>query len=289
MTADPVPLRQRAEGPHPTSGSAHPGSGGEHPDGARSIRKADRARQVADVLRQQIHSGRCPDPLPAETELAAEFAVSRNAVREALALLRDEGLIGRVPRVGTYVAQRKYDHDLDSLRGLKETLRGHGEVRNEVRAAVRLVPPPAVANRLGLEPGESAVYLERLRYLGDLPLSLDHTYLAPDIGAQVLDCDLRSEDIFALIERISGQSLGSADLAVEAIPADVHSAATLQTPEGSALLLLERLTHLADGRPVDLEYIRMRGDRITLRNSLIRTTEGNDWRLSRHGVGQSAG
>lgn len=287
MTADPVPLRQQHG-----SAADHPASGAETTAaaaGARTIRKADRARQVADVLRQQIHTGQCCDPLPTESELAAEFAVSRNAVREALALLRDEGLIGRVPRVGTYVAQRKYDHGLDSLRGLKETLRGHGEVRNEVRAAVRLTPSPAVANRLGLAPGESAVYLERLRYLGDLPLSLDHTYLAPDIGEQVLDCDLRSEDIFGLIEQISGQSLGSADLAVEAITADIHSAATLQAPEGSALLLLERLTYLADGRPVDLEYIRMRGDRITLRDSLIRTTESNDWRLSRHGVGQSAG
>ncbi|NKY50084.1 GntR family transcriptional regulator [Nocardia vermiculata] len=254
-----------------------------------TIRKADRARQVADLLRQQIHCGQCPDPLPTETELATEFSISRNTVREALALLRDEGLVGRVPRVGTYVAQRKYDHGLDSLRGLKETLRGHGEVRNEVRAALRLTPPPAVARRLGLGTDETVVYLERLRYLGDLPLSLDHTYLAPDIGEQVLDCDLGSQDIFALIEQIGGRPLGQADLAVEAITADIHSAATLQAPEGSALLLLERLTYLADGRPVDLEYIRMRGDRITLRDSLFRTTEGNDWRLSHHGVGRSAG
>ena len=31
------------------------------------------------------------------------------------------------------------------------------------------------------------------------------------------------------------------------------------------------LTRLADGRPVDLEYIRMRGDRITMRGSLTRS------------------
>ncbi|MBO0853086.1 MAG: GntR family transcriptional regulator [Nocardia sp.] len=281
MTAEGVSLRTDAEARADRSPAAT--------SRQRTVRKADRARQVADVLRQQIHTGRCPDPLPAEADLATEFAVSRNAVREALALLRDEGLIGRAPRVGTYVAQRKYDHGLDRLRGLRETLRGHGEVRNEIRAAVRLTPPPAVAARLGLEPGESAVYLERLRYLGDLPLSLDHTYLAPDIGARVLECDLRSEDVFALIERLSGQQLGSADLAVEAITADAHSAAILQAPEGSALLLLERLTHLADGRPVDLEYIRMRGDRITLRNSVVRASEGNDWRLDPHGFGRSAG
>lgn len=236
--------------------------------------RADRARRVADVLRQQIHADAYPDALPAEHELAAEFAVSRNTVREALTVLKNEGLIDRGPRVGTHVAQRKYEHGLDALLGLKETFKHLGEVRNEVRAAMPVTAPPSVARRLGLEPGEQAVFVERLRYLGDLPLSLDLTYLAPDIGARILDHPLENplekQDLFALIEQVSGQRLGSATLALEAIPADAHSAATLQVPDGSALLMLERLTSLDDGRPVDLEYIRMRGDRITMRGSLIR-------------------
>ncbi len=65
-------------------------------------RRADRARQVADVLRQQIHSGAFDRALPGEAELATEFDVSRNTVRDALALLKDEGLIERAPKVGTH-------------------------------------------------------------------------------------------------------------------------------------------------------------------------------------------
>lgn len=227
------------------------------------------------MLRQQIHANAYPDGMPSEHELAAEFAVSRNTVREALAVLKHEGLIDRGPKVGTHVAQRKYDHGLDALLGLKETFKNLGEVRNEVRAAMPVTAPPSVARRLRLEPGEQAVFVERLRYLGDLPLSLDVTYLAPDIGTRILDHPLENplekQDLFALIEQVSGQRLGSASLALEAIPADAHSAATLQVPDGAALLMLERLTSLDDGRPVDLEYIRMRGDRITMRGSLIRS------------------
>ncbi|OBG77227.1 GntR family transcriptional regulator [Mycobacterium sp. E3305] len=233
--------------------------------------RADRARRVADVLRQQIHADAYPAGLPAEHDLAAEFLVSRNTVREALALLKHEGLIDRGPKVGTHVAQRKYSHGLDALLGLKETFKNLGEVRNEVRAAMPVAAPPSVARRLGLAPGEQAVFIERLRYLGDLPLSLDLTYLAPGIGEQVLRHPLETNDVFALIEEVSGQRLGSASLALEAIPADAHSAATLQVPDGAALLMLERLTSLADGTPVDLEYIRMRGDRITMRGSLTRS------------------
>jgi GntR family transcriptional regulator len=234
--------------------------------------RADRARQVADVLRHQIHSGAYDDGLPGEQELAAEFFVFRNTIRTALTALKNEGLIDRGPRVGTHVAQRKYDHGLDALLGLKETFKSYGEVRNEVRAAMAVSAPPSVAQRLRLELGQNAVFIERLRYLGDLPLSLDLTYLAPDIGAEILTHPLETNDVFALIEQVSGHRLGSASLALEAIPADAHSAAALQVPDGAALLMLERLTSLDDGRPVDLEYIRMRGDRITMRGSLIRST-----------------
>ncbi len=233
--------------------------------------RADRARLTADVLRQQIHAGAYPDGLPPESELAAEFFVSRNTIRQALTILKNEGLIERGPKVGTHVARRKYDHGLDALLGLKETFKNLGEVRNEVRAAMPVTAPPSVASRLRLKPGEPAVFVERLRYLGDLPLSLDLTYLTPDIGSQILCHPLETNDLFALIEQVSGQRLGSASLAVEAITADAHSAATLQVPDGAALLMLERLTSLDDGKPVDLEYIRMRGDRITMRGNLVRS------------------
>jgi GntR family transcriptional regulator len=223
-------------------------------------------------LRHQIHAGAYDDGLPGELELAAEFSVSRNTIRAALTVLKNEGLIDRGPRVGTRVAQRKYDHRLDVLLGLKETFKGYGEVRNEVRAAMTVAAPPSVAQRLRLQPGQQVVFVERLRYLGGLPLSLDLTYLAPDIGTEVLTHPLESNDVFALVEQVSGHRLGSASLALEAIPADAHSAAALQVPDGAALLMLERLTSLDDGTPVDLEYIRMRGDRITMRGSLIRST-----------------
>lgn len=232
--------------------------------------RADQARLVADVVRHQIHAGGYPHGLPAESELAAEFFVSRNAVREALAVLKAEGLIDRDPKVGTHVAIRKYDHGLDALAGLKETFKGYGELRNEVRATMTVSAPPSVANKLEIRPGEPIVFIERLRYLGDLPLSLDMTYLVRDIGDAVIEHSLESNDLFALIELVTGRRLGTAGLAVEAVSADPHSAAILQVPDSASLLLLERLTHLDDGRPVDLEYIRMRGDRITLRGNLIR-------------------
>jgi GntR family transcriptional regulator len=237
-------------------------------------RRADWARQVADILRRQVLQGAFPDGLlPGEASLAQGFGASRNAIRDALGILAAEGLVVRVQGVGTMVAARKYPQGLDRLLGLAETLREHGEVVNEVRTAGLIVPPPAVAARLrppGGTAATSVVYIERLRRLNGLPFSLDLTYLVPDIGAPLLGEDLAHRDIFALIEAHARQPLGGASLTVEAVNADPHTAAVLEAPPGAPLLLVERLTRLADGRPVDLEYIRVRGDRVVLHGELSR-------------------
>jgi GntR family transcriptional regulator len=227
------------------------------------------ARQVCDVVRRDVLRGLSHGArLPSEAELAAEFGVSRNAVREALDLLRQEGLVARVQGSGTLVRAAKYDHSIDALLGLAETLTGHGEVRNEVRVSGLVPAPAAVARRLAIEPAEPVVYLERRRLADGLPLSLDLTYVVRDLGERLLEQDLVGSDVFVLLEQLSGQPLGTADLAFEAVAADAHSAATLDVPTGAPLLMLERLSHLADGRPIDLEFIRMRGDRMTLRRPL---------------------
>ena len=238
----------------------------------RRRRRADRARQVADVLRRQALHGLVADGvLPSESDLADDFGVSRNTVREALDMLRDEGLVDRVPGVGTRIVRGKYLHGLDHLCGLAETLSGTGLVRNEVRVSGLVSAPGPVARRLHLQPGEPVVYLERRRLVDDIPLSLDLTYVVRDLGEVLVGEDLVGRDVFALLESISGRRLGEAELTFESVAADAHSAAILDVPPGAPLLMLERLTHIDDGRPVDLEFIRFRGDRITMRGRVRRT------------------
>jgi len=68
--------------------------------------------QVEHQIRQAILSGtfRGGDKLPSETELAADFSVSRTTVREALRSLVEAGFITKVPGVtgGSFV--RTFDH-----------------------------------------------------------------------------------------------------------------------------------------------------------------------------------
>lgn len=240
--------------------------------------RAERARQVADVLRQRITAGAFAEGvLPDERILGQSFGAGRNVVREALDLLRDEGLITRRRGIGTRVTSPKFGHGLDRLTGLAETLAADGAVVNDVRAA-RLVPhaPKVITERLRLPEGSEAVYLERLRSVDGTPLSVDTSWLAPEVGRQLLECDLAHRDVFDLIEEATGTRLGAADVTVHAVTADPDTARLLGIDEGAALFAIDRLTHLADGRPVDAETLRVRADRLALRTRLHRAPASPD-------------
>jgi GntR family transcriptional regulator len=61
--------------------------------------------QLAAVLRAQIESGALEPgkPIPSESYLQQEHGVSRGTVREAVALLREAGLVVTIQGRGTFV------------------------------------------------------------------------------------------------------------------------------------------------------------------------------------------
>lgn len=63
-----------------------------------------RYRTVADSLREKIESGSIPPGalLPAESSLTVEFRASRGTIRQAIAVLREEGLVATEHGRGTY-------------------------------------------------------------------------------------------------------------------------------------------------------------------------------------------
>ena len=62
-------------------------------------------QQVADILRREIAEGvfRDGQTLMTEEELRVRFDVSRQTIRQAIALLEDDGLVDRRRGSGTYV------------------------------------------------------------------------------------------------------------------------------------------------------------------------------------------
>ncbi len=66
-------------------------------------------RQIADILRERIESGRYRPrrPLPSEAMLQRETEVARDTIRRAIAHLAEAGLVYTVRGRGTYVRGRQ--------------------------------------------------------------------------------------------------------------------------------------------------------------------------------------
>jgi GntR family transcriptional regulator len=228
-------------------------------------RRSDVARILRDLLRQQILSGLISGRLPPDELSATTFGVSRNAVRDAYGLLANEGLIERRRRTGTWTVSAKYSQDVLNLRGLRETFEIEGgRIHNVVRLAEIQTAPDAVAARLDMGQPRDVVLIERVRYVDDEAISLDITYIPVQYGAFLIHSDLREIDIFPELERRLSTPLGFAVNTVEAVNADFPTSELLMVDEGAPLILLTRVTHLATGQPIDLEYVRYRGDRMSL-------------------------
>lgn len=79
-------------------------------------------QQVADDIESAILSGTYPHDsrLPSEQELANEYGVSRNVIREALKRLQERGLVSIKTGSGTYVSQPTTEPVSDALQRLLE-------------------------------------------------------------------------------------------------------------------------------------------------------------------------
>ncbi|MED5609123.1 GntR family transcriptional regulator [Pseudomonas sp. JH-2] len=219
--------------------------------------------QLKELLRTRILDGSYPplSRMPSEAELGKAYAVSRITVRQALGDLQKEGLIFKIHGKGTFVAKPKAFQNVSTLQGLAESMGQRGyEVINRLRS-FRFVPADAqVAARLQVAEGDTVAQIKRARLVNRELVSLEVTYLPEAIGRRLEKADLVTRDIFLILENDCAQPLGHADLAIDAILADAELAAALEVEEGSPVMRIERLTHTADGQPLDYEHLYYRGD-----------------------------
>lgn len=72
-------------------------------------------RQLYEILKEKIDSGEIPPGrrLPSELILEADYGVSRNTIRKAVGLLREDGLVETVPGLGIAVKRPESVDDQD--------------------------------------------------------------------------------------------------------------------------------------------------------------------------------
>jgi len=217
---------------------------------------------IATELRGRIRAGELPvgGPMPSESELCREFSASRGPVRQALAALRAEGLIGggqgRRAVVLDTVAAQPFATLLSFSRWAEMIGRTPGQVTQEIGVGR---PGPAVAAALNLDAGDDVVALVRLRLLDGEPAMVERTSFVTSVGRALLDVDLDTVSIYAHLAE-AGADLHTARHTLDAVAADPRDAALLGVAEGSPLLRERRLAMTSTGEPLEWSDDRYRPD-----------------------------
>ncbi|WP_405695043.1 GntR family transcriptional regulator [Streptomyces sp. NBC_01185] len=228
-------------------------------------------RTIAAELRHRVRSGmlKVGESMPSESQLCDEFSASRGPVRQALATLREEGLIsggqGKRAVILDAVPTQPFESFLSFTRRAELTGYTPGQRLQEI--ALRR-PEPEIAAALQIEPEDLAVQLVRLRLLDGRPAMLERMTYVESVGRPLISADLDAGSIYALLTE-RGVDLHSARHTFDAVAADALDAKLMGVPEGFPLLRERRLTTDSQGVPIEWSDDRYRPDvaTVTVTNS----------------------
>lgn len=229
--------------------------------------------QLKQVLRDEIERGNYQpgERLPSEPELIRQYEISRITVRQALDELEAEGLIVRRHGKGTYVAERRIEHQLVRLTDFMEDMQQAGQnPSSRVLAFVHEPAGPAVAKALHLKEEMEVVRVDRLRLADGRPMAFDTTWLPLRFGALLAGMNLAQETIYHILETRYAIPVVSGAFSITAATATDQQADLLDMPAGAALLLIQRISYTTGDEAVYVQDRYYRPDRVQYRIMLRR-------------------
>jgi len=218
--------------------------------------------QIKEILTLQISTGRWkPDQeVPTEEELCRHYGVSRGTVRRAIADLVQRGLVYRKQGRGTFVSSPKLE---GSILGSYKLYRDNG-VPHDVGAKVLRCDlhraTDEVRRILQLKPRAQVFELERIRFVQDVPISLQLSYLPAEFCPGLQLSDLTHRHLYDVLRQDYDLSLIRAEEYVEPVLADDYVAKRLSIRPGAPIFLIERHSYTFGDRVAEFRRASMRGD-----------------------------
>lgn len=207
-----------------------------------------RHEQVADALRRLITAGTLAigQRLPPETDLSVQYGVSTPTLREALEVLRAEGLIAKFQGRGNFVSRPP------------ERITYPGSVK-AARTQVSSTDTTAtgrLASRLGLAEGDPLTEYVCLTHLGNSPQALTHVYV-PRTTAPLTDASPWGDELAIA----TGASVTNSNDQVTARFPTTAEAQSLRIGTRMPVVAIERTFTAADGQAVAYALLVIPGDR----------------------------
>jgi GntR family transcriptional regulator len=230
--------------------------------------------QIMEDIRERIESGHWDSgyQLPKEADLCKIYNVSNIVVRQALGELASLGLIVRIQGKGTFVSKPKIVESLaQRLTGFYHDMVDQGyEPKTEVLEQKIITAKYNLASKLNIDESERVFKLTRKRSIENVPIVLVTTYLPHKLCKGLNKVDFENNSLYETLENKYGLFISYGRRTIEAVPADEMEANLFGIDKGEPLILLESISFLEDGTPIEFYHAVHRGDRTRFEVELVR-------------------
>lgn len=243
-----------------------------NPPVPRRVTGGGAAEATAEQLRRLVRDGAFTGTgkLPSERELVERLQVSRTTLRRALTTIAAEGLVSSAPQSGWFVNEAPLGEPPRTLISFTEMARRRGVVpRTQVLSHVVREADLDEAQQLRTGPLGPVLEVERLRFLGDTPICIDHTVILLERTPGIQDVNLSDTSLYAEMGAL-GTEPARSNFVVEAIGADAREAGLLDVPVESPLLLGAETAFDAVGRPILIGSTRYRANVYRFYSTMLR-------------------
>lgn len=221
--------------------------------------------QLATLFRNRIASGEWAvgSRIPNVDELAAEFAVARGTMREALGLLEQEGLLERLRAKGTFIRKSPFESHAHKLAiDWQSLISAHEGAKLEVleQRVVTELPP---VDRAKGKPAAKYQMMRRLHVRDGQPYLIARFYLEYELFKKGPPLQFRRQPTLPILYRIAGSRL-KAWQTLTIGTADVEVAGLLKVPLNAPIAKVERVAVDEDGTILYVGHGIYRGDAISM-------------------------
>lgn len=200
-------------------------------------------RKLYETLRKHISDGvyKEGDLLPSENEFCQLYGMTRPTVRQALGNLANDGYIIKHQGKGSIVHHLPREIGILSVSGTTSAV-GDRNLKTTIIVKPNIIKWPVdfMFTLSDLEKESGCIYMERVRYLDDVPIFYDISYIANINLPRITSRQFENRSLFQILRDHYRIEIKGGEQRIKAIPASGNISKFLKVNKEQPVLHLER-------------------------------------------------